>query len=229
MLRNLPVISEELRIAKPADRKKFFFVYQTKNLINGKTYVGVHSTYNVNDGYIGNGIRTQNDSKYSNTQLSRAVAKYGIENFKREILSFYDSEEEAYAEESFIVNEVWIASKDNYNTCLGGKYTFMSSDGRERLSKRMKEKNPMKDKEVALKVSIALSKKMKGRKFSDESKSKMSKASKDYCSQPVLDLESGIRYKSINDCCRSICKSKSYVKNRKSSRFIFITATSCGS
>ncbi|ADG36130.1 putative truncated Seg-like homing endonuclease [Acinetobacter phage Acj61] len=31
------------------------FTYLTTNLINGKMYYGVHSTKNINDGYIGSG------------------------------------------------------------------------------------------------------------------------------------------------------------------------------
>lgn len=42
----------------------FYFTYQTKNLINGKTYIGVHSTHNLNDGYIGCGIKRQSDADY---------------------------------------------------------------------------------------------------------------------------------------------------------------------
>lgn len=43
--------------------KKYNFVYQTKNLINGKTYIGVRCTDNLNDGYIGCGITSNNYAK----------------------------------------------------------------------------------------------------------------------------------------------------------------------
>jgi hypothetical protein len=36
----------------------YIYTYQTKNLINGKTYVGVHTTNRLNDGYIGCGIKS---------------------------------------------------------------------------------------------------------------------------------------------------------------------------
>lgn len=32
---------------------KFHIIYKTTNLINGKIYVGLHSTDNVDDGYLG--------------------------------------------------------------------------------------------------------------------------------------------------------------------------------
>jgi hypothetical protein len=105
--------------------KEYIFTYQTKNLINGKTYIGVHSTNRLDDGYIGNGIVS---TSTSNSQLKAgryrpfvmAVKKYGYENFKIEILSFFDTLEEAYDEEAFLVDYEWVNNTDNYNVALGG-------------------------------------------------------------------------------------------------------------
>lgn len=104
---------------------KYYFVYQTKNLINDKTYIGVHQTNNLNDGYIGCGISSQasakSEVKRSNTTFSKAVVKYGYENFKRQIIGFYDSYEECLEEEKYLVNEDWIKLRTNYNIALGGR------------------------------------------------------------------------------------------------------------
>ena len=59
---------------------KYYIVYKTTNLVNNMYYVGCHQTDNLNDGYIGSG-------KY----LKRAIKKYGIENFKFDILYFLSS------------------------------------------------------------------------------------------------------------------------------------------
>ena len=88
----------------------YHFTYQTKNLVNGKTYVGVHSTENLNDGYIGSG-----------KLLKQAVKKYGKHNFTREILSFFDSKEEAYNEETYLVDNKWVLNENTYNLCIGGE------------------------------------------------------------------------------------------------------------
>lgn len=90
--------------------KVYHFTYQTKNLVNGKTYVGVHSTNDLNDGYLGSG-----------KVLKQAIRKYGKSNFAREILSFYDSKDEAYNEEKHLVDNNWVISENNYNQCIGGE------------------------------------------------------------------------------------------------------------
>jgi group I intron endonuclease len=61
------------------------FIYKTTCLINGKIYVGQHKTKNLNDGYIGNGIRKQSDAN-NKSLFHRAVRKYGYKNFKLEII-----------------------------------------------------------------------------------------------------------------------------------------------
>lgn len=87
----------------------YHIVYLTTNLINNKIYVGVHSTYNLNDGYLGSG-----------TTLLKAIKKYGKPNFKRDILHMCISEEDTLCWESCIVDDVFVSRSDTYNIKLGG-------------------------------------------------------------------------------------------------------------
>lgn len=89
---------------------KYHIVYKTTNLINGKWYIGKHSTYNLNDGYLG-----------SSKHLKSAIKKYGKHNFKREIICFCDSEEEAYHKEAEFVTMEVVQNPMTYNKMPGGE------------------------------------------------------------------------------------------------------------
>ncbi len=102
-----------------------YIVYKTTNLINNKIYVGVHRTNpDINDGYIGCGV-SKKDKKKNKKGFTKAVAKYGYENFRRETLFEYPDTEEgmkqAYAKEAEIVTIEFVKRKDTYNLVVGGK------------------------------------------------------------------------------------------------------------
>ena len=59
------------------------YIYKITNVINGKGYIGKHSTNNISDGYFGSGVA-----------LKKAISKYGRENFNKVILCYCQSEDE---------------------------------------------------------------------------------------------------------------------------------------
>lgn len=116
----------------------YHYVYQTTNVLNGKIYIGKHSAKSLDDGYKGSG-----------KHLNHARKKHGEENFKVEILKFFDTSEDAFEYEKLLVNEEFIKRKDTYNSQLGGHGGWdhintkpMSDETRKKLSDRKKGKVP---------------------------------------------------------------------------------------
>lgn len=109
----------------------YHYVYKTTNLINGKIYIGIHSTEDLDDGYIGSGVA-----------FRHAVNKYGKENFHKEIIHQCSSREEASNMEATLVTESFCLKSTNYNMRTGGDecYAHPSSYTKEdeRSQKRFK-------------------------------------------------------------------------------------------
>ena len=91
--------------------KKHYIIYKITNLINGKIYIGQHQTFNLDDGYMG-----------SSGILNNAIKKYGIKNFKKEILKECDTFDEMNRAEAEIVDKDFIARPDTYNVSVGGTF-----------------------------------------------------------------------------------------------------------
>jgi group I intron endonuclease len=136
------------------------FVYQTTNLVNNKIYVGVHSTDNLEDGYLGSGY-----------YLKMAIEKYGKNNFSRSILYKAESPKDAWAKEAEIVDEDFVKRRDTYNVALGGgrsnygnkhtdeakaKMSIASSSRSLETRKKLSEANKNRSKQVKASVSRSL-------------------------------------------------------------------------
>lgn len=60
----------------------------------------------------------------SGKRLLNAMKKHGINNFKKDILEYFDSEESMYDKEIKIVDEKFLLREDVYNMKLGGPANF---------------------------------------------------------------------------------------------------------
>ena len=100
-------------------QKKYHYIYKTTNLKNSKYYVGMHSTDNLEDGYMGSGKR-----------LRRSLNKHGKENFKFEILEFFSDRKSLIEREKELVNEELLKDSLSMNLKKGGEGGFSNDEHR---------------------------------------------------------------------------------------------------
>jgi hypothetical protein len=106
----------------------FYTIYKITNTIDGKFYIGKHQTKDLDDGYFGSG-----------KLLKRAIKKYGLDNFHKEIIKVCSSEKEMDLVEKILVVP---DSEISYNLCNGGQGGFsyinshiMTSERRSKIQK----------------------------------------------------------------------------------------------
>ena len=109
------------------------YLYKTTNLVNGKEYIGVHSTNNMNDGYLGSGVA-----------LKHAFKKYGKENFAKVVLETFADRDALLRGESARVDRDSVNRCDTYNMTTGGagccKGTVQSEETRQKISEAAKRR-----------------------------------------------------------------------------------------
>ena len=136
----------------------YMIVYKTTNKINNKIYVGKHNK--EGDDYLGSGLR-----------LKKAIEKYGLDNFKREILE-HCTEEVVNKRETYWIKKLESQNpKIGYNLAPGGDGGNIAPWTKERKQKiRDAKKNKYRGKDNpnygnhwSDKQKANLSKKLKGK------------------------------------------------------------------
>lgn len=97
--------------------KKFHYIYKITNKLNNRFYIGMHSTNDMDDGYMGSGNR-----------LYREKEKYGLENFVKEILEYLPTREALALREKEIVNEDMLKEELCINLHIGGSGGFTKEE-----------------------------------------------------------------------------------------------------
>lgn len=146
--------------------KKHSFVYKTTNTVNGRQYVGSHSTNNVEDGYLGSGHA-----------LLKAVKKYGKDCFTREIIEFLDTPGEAFEKEVQYIEQFNTLQPNGYNlspTGGIGVVGWCSDETREKLRQARIGKKHSDDVKRKIGKSSIGNKSNTGRNLTKEHKAKLS-------------------------------------------------------
>lgn len=172
--------------------RRYHYIYKTTCIITGKYYIGMHSTDNLDDGYLGSGKR-----------LWFSINYHGKENHTKEILEFLDSRKLLKEREAEIVTNELIQDDFCMNLVTGGqgggfvddnhfkKFQLSGSKAgnkaflaklendvefRERISIETRETTKQLIKEGKLKIPKC---DWTGRQHSEETKFKLSKIKKE--------------------------------------------------
>lgn len=173
---------------KRADKRKYHYIYRITRF-DGKYYIGLHSTDNLNDGYFGSGAR-----------LWRSINKHGIECHTKEILEFLPNRQSLREREAELVNDECLRDPFCLNLVKGGGYGWEfansnPSEAKQRASrenalkgtavvKQLRKEHPERFVELnrqmgeRVKLEIETGRRrtdlFKGRQHTDETKQRMS-------------------------------------------------------
>lgn len=86
------------------------FIYKTTCIITNRFYIGMHSTSDMNDGYMGSGKRLWN-----------SIRKHGKINHKIEYLEFYTDRNSLKTREAELINEDLLKDPLCMNLTIGGE------------------------------------------------------------------------------------------------------------
>jgi hypothetical protein len=133
------MIKIEEYILLPKEERRYHYIYKTKCVVTNKYYIGLHSTNNLNDGYIGSGKK-----------LWYSIKKYGKENHICEIIEFLDSRIELKNRERELVNEDILKDPLCMNLKIGGEGGFDHINSSLTKEQRIKHGKSGKAKQMAL-------------------------------------------------------------------------------
>ena len=150
-----------------------YAVYQHKNKINGKVYIGITSQKPEQR------WGSQGCNYKSSPHFYSAIQKYGWDNFEHNILFTDLTKEQACLKEQELIKEYNSTNREfGYNSTSGGDIFTMNEETKQKMSQAMiRNQNGLGhpcSEEKKEKISNA----QKGRKFTEEHKQKLSEAAK---------------------------------------------------
>jgi hypothetical protein len=104
--------------------RKYHYIYKIICLKNDRYYIGMHSTDNLDDGYMGGGKKIKN-----------SVKKHGKDAHRKEILEFFENRELLRQREIELVNEELLNDPMCMNLQPGGGGGFINEDHRNKWIK----------------------------------------------------------------------------------------------
>lgn len=148
-----------------------YTVYQHKNKINGKVYIGITSRA-PEDRWGINGCNYK-----SSPHFYSAILKYGWDNFEHNILFENLTKEQACIKEQELIKYFNSTNRDfGYNATTGGEAFTLSEDAREKKSISMRGNKNGMGHPCSEEKKAKISKAQKGKSLEEQHKEKLSAA-----------------------------------------------------
>ena len=164
---------------------KYYLLYETLNLANGKRYVGQHCTRDLYDGYFGSNEDLKNDVERGN-KIRVIILKHCRDIFELGDLEYEEIEKvKAYNNDKYYNKHI----TRFYNKCFEYGHT---ENTKKKIAKALKgKKKPARTKEH----KDNLSKSLKGRILSEDHKRKIGDAQQKQTEEARFKMGSGKRGK----------------------------------
>ena len=192
-----------------------YTVYQHKNKINHKVYIGI--TSQSPQARWG----SQGCNYKSSPHFYSAIQKYGWDNFEHNILYTNLTKEQACELEQKLIQEYNAMDRNfDYNSTSGGETFTMNEETKQKISQALMGNQNGLGHPCSEKKKQKISEAQKGRKFTEEHKQKLSEAARKRhvpCSEekketlrrkakkkPVYCLELDIVFESVQECSRQL-------------------------
>ena len=191
-----------------------YTVYQHKNKINGKVYIGITSQKPEQRWRNGEGYK-------SSPHFYSAIQKYGWDNFEHNILFVELTKEQACLKEQELIKEFNSMNREyGYNSTSGGDIFVMNKETKQKISQALMGNQNNLGHPCSEEKKKTISEAQKGREFTEEHKQKLSEAAKSRhvpCSEekkqilkekshkkPVYCEELNKVFESVQECGRQL-------------------------
>lgn len=192
-----------------------YIVYQHKNKINGKVYIGITSQKPEQR------WGSQGCNYKSSPHFYSAIQKYGWDNFEHNILFTELTKEQACLKEQELIKEYNSMNREfGYNSTSGGDIFTMNEETKQKISQAMMGNQNNLGHPCSEEKKKKISNAQKGREFTEEHKQKLSEAAKNRhvpCSEekkqilkekshkkPVYCEELDKIFESVQECGRQL-------------------------
>ena len=150
-----------------------YTVYQHKNKINGKIYIGITSQ-KPEDRWGSQGCNYK-----SSLHFYSAIQKYGWNNFEHNILFTGLTKKQACLKEQELIKEYDLMNREfGYNSTSGGDIFVMNEETKQKISQAMMGNQNALGHPCSEEKKKKIRDAQKGRKFTEEHKQKLSEAAK---------------------------------------------------